>query len=183
MLEAIDPEPRMFAVDVTLVDLAKGVELDSLSGPADKVAARLRELKKSGQVTDTRRINVTAHEGREVMTQSGASRPHVTSGTATLGVATRSISYVDEGSQLNLTVKRAGASLAVDLTLTDRRAVFDKPAEGEEPGAPGFLSSELAARLKVKPGTSVAANANRDGGPDGTATAVIITVRPAGPGA
>jgi type II secretory pathway component GspD/PulD (secretin) len=166
-LELLDRRTRLVAVEVTLLDLAADKEVDDkgLTGPAADVTAKIADMQKRGQVAAVTRLQLTAAENHASEARHGESKPMVVGVTRRGdGVASRSITYRNTGTQVSLT-PRLGQDGTVYLDLNVESARLHTPADGvmigqDEKGealrAAEVLLAKVSAKVAVAPGQVVA---------------------------
>ena len=172
-LGQLDRRPQSVAVEVFVVELPakkaedKATEIDEkeLTGTIAQVADRLDALRKKGQVSGVKRILLTTVEGQQGTLLLGETRPYTTGTTVTAtGIARRSISYRDLGTQIKVTPQvAADGSVTLDLNVQDSRAresataTVGKDEKGNPVPATEFLLTTLTGKVNVASGKAALA--------------------------
>jgi hypothetical protein len=188
-VEQLDEASRSVAVEVTMVEVAlkkgengqEAAEPD-FAGSPDKIAAKLEELRKSGQVSHYQRLRFTALEGQPVTVTAGGNKPMVTGSTITArGMAQRSINYHSVGTNVRATARVvADSAVVLDLNVTDSRV---RPPEGEKEVGAAIDNAALTTKVSVPAGRAVVAQSLRSDGKAGrTISLVIVSARVVEPG-
>jgi hypothetical protein len=196
-VEQLDEASRSVAVEVTMVEVAlkkgengqEAAEPD-FAGSPEKVAAKVEELRKSGQVSHYQRLRFTALEGQPVTVTAGGNRPIVTASTVRAAgrdrtgnpfPVQRSITYQQAGTNVRATARVAtNNAVVLDLNVTDSRV---KPPEGEKEVGAAIDNAALTTKVRVPAGRAVVAQSLRSDGKAGrTISLVIVSARVVEPG-
>jgi type II secretory pathway component GspD/PulD (secretin) len=193
-LEKLDRKPSMLEVEVLIAELRADakegpakVEEAALSGPTDRVNAKLQAMQKAGQLAALRHFKLSALENQRATLRMGENRPYTIGSTINArGISTGSINYRELGTTLSLTPRLAGSDCIVDLELEDSGMLSDSgtSAGTDDNGkplpapAPSFGNSRLQTSVGVPAGASVLVKGVKTEakGRDGQ-TFVILTVR------
>jgi type II secretory pathway component GspD/PulD (secretin) len=198
LVKTLDRRPTTIAIDVLIADLgpkkgddARKLDRSAFRGPSAEVWKRVEELRKKGVITGTRRFRLTTLENEPVSLKTGGTKASVMGvaggwggrgGGAGAGVTSRSISYRDLGTSLDLTVRLAGDREAqVTLSLTDSRptqgdggVVLGKDENGGPIRAPEYANTTLKTRLAAPVGHAAPVQIAEEESGSGQAHSLVI---------
>jgi hypothetical protein len=198
LVKTLDRRPRTIAIDVLIADLgpkkgdeARKLDRSAFRGPSAEVWKRVEELRKKGVITGTRRFRLTALENEPVSLKTGGTKASVMGvaggwggrgGAGGAGVTSRSISYRDLGTSLDVTVRLAGDREAqVTLSLTDSRptqgdggVVLGKDENGGPIRAPEYANTTLKTRLAAPVGHAAPVQISEGESGSGQAQSLVI---------
>jgi type II secretory pathway component GspD/PulD (secretin) len=158
-LQTIDRQPATLSVEILLIDGKPGAgdnqfDEQELTGPTNRVQARLQAMKSRNQLGGIRTLHLTAVENVKTTTTYGESRPFVTGlpkpkPAGKVGViGAMLIEYRQVGTKVTLTPHLSeGKLVAIELELEDSR-VFTPP-DGIEIGTDGKGVPVTAAEFSV----------------------------------
>jgi Bacterial type II and III secretion system protein len=178
---AVPAPARTVEVEVWLADSAgEGPDAQELSGPAEGVLARLRELRQQGKLTGLRRVRLTATEGQRATAQFTEERPMLTgSSLGPRGQSLRNLDRRNVGTLVEATPRIAGDAVALGLRVEDSRVVPAEAPKSDEPPAPdGLALTSVQSSLTVPAGRAVlAAGLAEDGKPRRPPALIVVTAR------
>jgi type II secretory pathway component GspD/PulD (secretin) len=192
-IDQLDRKPQLITVEVVIADLKSDGKDDKepdekeFTGPAADVLAKVEALKRKGQLTGLKRLEVATVEGQKGSVRIQESRPFITGTTVRpTGVASNQISYRDLGSVV-MAIPRLSGEKAVTVELSVEDARVNVPEEGVPLGtndkgnpvnAAEFITARYEGRLTVPVGQAVLAKGVKTTAKGGTAqTLVIVTAR------
>jgi len=194
LVEKLDRPPQTVVAEVILAEVAsrkgaseEGLNLTEFTGRAADVLAKVEALRKKGVFGKVRSVRLTTVAGRPISAREGTSTPFTMGTTSTTrGAFTRSISYRDLGTQVEVTANVTPARVVLlDLKLEDTHA--SNPGEApaaknkdEDAGVmpPEFFQLSLTANLSIPSGRAVVAKAVKNATRSGEVeTLVIVTAR------
>jgi type II secretory pathway component GspD/PulD (secretin) len=192
-LEQLDARVPTIEVDVILAvvrtDGKEGrakIEEADLSGPADKVMAKVQTLRKAAVFETTKQIRLTALENQKVTDSVQASTPFVVGSTVTAtGVTLNRVTYRNLGVSVTAKPRRSTGGVAVELTVEDTRgytpeelAAIGANDKGKPAPAAEFVTAQLQTTVRVPAGQAILAKGVKTESKDGDArTLVIVTAR------
>jgi type II secretory pathway component GspD/PulD (secretin) len=194
-IDQLDRKPQLVTVEVVIADLKSDGKDDKepdekeFTGPAADVLAKVEALKRKGQLTGLKRVEVATVEGQKGSVRIMESRPFITGTTVrATGVASNTISYRDLGSIVTATPRLSGEkTVGVELTVEDARVNVPEdgvPLGSGEKGNPinaaEFVTAKYEGKLTVPLGQAVLAKGVKTtakGGAASTQTLVIVTAR------
>jgi type II secretory pathway component GspD/PulD (secretin) len=171
-LQRLDRQRQTVAVEVFVVALPEKKPDDKepddkdFAGSLAEMVSRLEALEKKGQVASFQRHQLTTLEDQPASLGAGVNKPQVSGVTITrTGLVSRSITYVDEGTQIDVT-PQVGTDRVVllELKVQNRRGYQPRgvPALGTDEKWKAIPATEaidavLATRLSVPAGKAVLA--------------------------
>jgi len=164
VLEQLDRPARMLLVQTLLLkprgERSEGLNTESLTGPADKVASAIRELEQQGKLYVAHRMEVTAVENQRAMLQVGETVPLV-SGTTIAGPRERVNSYRDHqiGTVLSVLARASddgGIAMALQFEKSDVQPT-PQPVGDAAPGPQGTATLSQHTTVHVRDGHAVLA--------------------------
>lgn len=173
-LETLDAKPASIEVEVTVLEVradgkegpAKIDEAD-LSGPSDKVAAKIQSLRKAGVVGTVRQFKLTTLENQRATSRMGEDKPFVVGTTGGAfggrGSTQQMINYRQLGTTLGVKPRLAAGAVVVEIELddagfgTDTGASVGTDENGKSLPAPAFTNSRLQTTVRIPTGSSVLA--------------------------
>jgi hypothetical protein len=206
LLREIDRPPRMVHVEIFVLELsggdAKALDGVELSGTAQDLKARLRDLQQKGAIVSIKTVELTTLERQTARSQVGENRPFVTGmgigaggfggrggggaapggGGPGGGTVTRSIAFRNVGTSVRVMPEvGADGQLTLDLQVEDSRmrtaegsATVGTDEKGTAVGTPEFFTSTLESRLKVRPGCVVQAQSMKASSKSGQTQTVVF---------
>jgi Bacterial type II and III secretion system protein len=188
--------PRLIAIDLLIAEAGPGkgegakpgpdekqFDARDLSGPMGDVQARVEALKKTGQISYFRRIQLSTAENQTASVSIGEMRPVVAGlNTSATGHLSRSISYVNTGTNVKVTARvTTDGQVLMDLNLDDTRGHV--PEDGvaigtDEKGQPiraeERIMAKLTTTLSVASGRAKAAQVVTTSSKSGQAQTLVI---------
>jgi hypothetical protein len=178
VLHELDRPPHIVHVEVLCLELAgkgrgeaagesKPLDREALSGNAQAVRARLRDLQQKGVLGSLKTIELTGLAGQSIRTRLSESRPYTTAINVGrgggLGAMSRSLSYREVGTTVQIKPEvGADGQVTLDLRIEDRRMrtaesgqALGTDDKGTAVPATEFVSSTLESRVRVAPGQIV----------------------------
>jgi hypothetical protein len=199
----------VFLVDMT----PKGTGAVELAGPMAKVLAKITELQQQGMIASVQRIELSVLERDRALYHSGDSRPYVTGissargfggggaaggpfagdggvpggrggkGGAAFGPVTRSVSYRNTGTQVQIIKPEIAPDGQVELQVQVEDAQMRNPSSGPEIGvdekgaavpAAEFTTTKLEERLRIPRGNIVVAQTTQANSRSGQGQKMIL---------
>jgi hypothetical protein len=150
---------RAIAIEVFIVSAPGGIKEEhalELSGPSEKIAARVRELQSEGQIVVVDRIRLTTVENQKTQFQAGRAAPVVSGrsfGGRGVGSQRSQMSYQQKnvGTLISAIARVDGDAIVVELQVEksqlERRAGKPKSEDEFVPLATETLTSQVTLRI------------------------------------
>ena len=187
---------RLIAVDLLVAEVAprkaegakpgpaeKQFDARDLSGPIDEVLARVEALKKTGQISYFRRIQLSSAENQTASVSISELKPMVTGLTSSsTGHLSRNISYANTGTSVKVTARvAADGQVVMDLNVDDTRGqvpedgvVIGTDEKGQPVRAEERITAKLTTTLGVASGQAKAAQVVTTSCKSGQAQTLVI---------
>jgi hypothetical protein len=188
--------PRLIGMDLLIAELAprkgegaksqspeKQLDARDLSGPMDEVLSKVDALKKTGQISYFRRIQLSSSEGLQATVSIGEIRPTVSGVTMTgTGHSSKNITYRPTGTNVKVTARVApDGHVLMDLNVEDTRGqvpdeaiVIGTEEKGQPVRAEEWITAKLTTQLSVVSGRAKAAEVVTTSSKSGQAQTLVI---------